>query len=112
MVTVSCEYSDPAGKASEDRRISGVYQAKDARWRPLRSATDRSYLDAAKRQGQRHAGFEQWLPTDPAGWPDFLFGYDAPSTSQIRSLITATIGCGGIRLPVVDGRVVQLANDP
>jgi hypothetical protein len=113
LVTVSCEYSDPATGFGEDRQISGIYEARDARWHPLRNTPDRPYLAAVKRQlGRTTPGFVRWLQTDPVRWPDFMEGYDRPPTAQIQSLITREVGCGGIRLPIVDGRIVQLKDDP
>ncbi|MGD0501037.1 MAG: hypothetical protein ABSC23_21705 [Bryobacteraceae bacterium] len=113
MVTVSCEYSPPGTVLGDDRRISGVYEAKDARWLPIRNAPEDVYLAAAKGQlSQRPPGTERWLETDPASWPDFLAGYDSQPTAQIRSVITAAVGCGGIRLAVVNGRVVRPTDDP
>ena len=113
MVTVSCEYSGPGTGLGEDRRISGVYEAKDARWRPVQNTSDGLYLQAAKRQlGSRSAGLERWLPTEPAHWPDFFAGFESGPVEQMRSLITGEVGCGGVRIFTRDGRVVQPQEDP
>jgi hypothetical protein len=77
MVTVDCDYSDPQTGFGEDRRINGIYEAKDARWLAVRNAPEGPYLAAAKRQIPRAAqDIVRWFPTDPVRWPDFLAGYD------------------------------------
>lgn len=112
LVTVSCQYSGQTGFA-EDRQVSGIYEARDARWIPMRQTPERPYLAAAKRQhGETAQGWVRWLPSDPAHWPDFLAGYDSPPTARMRSLISGEIGCGGIRLSVVGGSVIEPKDDP
>jgi len=113
MVTVGCEYSDPATGFGEDRRISGIYEAKDARWRPIRNASEGPYLAAAKRQlGRAPSGFMRWFPTDPAQWPDFLAGYDDRPLTQMRSLLAGEAGCRGVNIPLVGPPVGPLKAGP
>jgi hypothetical protein len=113
IVTVSCEYSDQlATGVLEDRQISGIYEARDARWYPLRNSSDHPYLAIVNPRAGEDRRIARWLPTDPAKWPDFLAGFDGQQLTQLRSLITSAAGCGGIRLPIVDGRVVSSADDP
>jgi hypothetical protein len=102
LVTVGCEFSDPATGFREDRRISGVYEAKDARWRPMRTAPDGPYLAAAIRQlGRAALASVRWLPTDSAHWPDFLAGYDDRPWTQMRSLLAGGARCRGVNIPLV-----------
>jgi hypothetical protein len=112
IVTVSCEYAFPSRGLGEDRRVSGIYEARNARWRPAKNISDGPYLAAAKRHyGRRPPGL-RWLPTDPALWPDFLAGFDERPLTQAQSLATAEVGCGGVSFPIVDGQIVRSKNDP
>jgi hypothetical protein len=113
VVAVNCEYSDQlATGVMEDRRISGIYEARDARWYPIRNNSDRSYMPAVNPHPRQSSRYARWLPIDAAKWSDFLAGYDDRPVTQLRSMITGAVGCGGIRLPIVDGRVVSSADDP
>jgi len=78
MVTVDCEYSDPETGFGEDRRISGIYEAKNGRWLAVRNAPQGPYLAAAKRHlGRAASKIVRWFPAEPARWPDFLAGYES-----------------------------------
>ena len=119
IVIVGCEYSEPDSGFSEDRRITGIYEATNAIWRPLRNVPEGPYVTAAKRHTRRssplggvHRDLTLWLSTDPLSWPDFFAGYDSQPTEQIESLIAADPRCGPIPpLLVVDGRVVGVKQD-
>lgn len=112
IVTVNCEYSDQlATGVMEDRQISGIYEARDARWYPMRSSSDRPYMRVVNPDPRETSRYARWLPTDAARWPDFLAGYNDRPLTQLRSMMTGAVGCSGIRLPVVDGRVVSAADD-
>jgi hypothetical protein len=113
IVAVDCEYSDQlATGVMEDRQISGIYEARDARWYPIRNTSDRSYMPAVNPHPRQSSRYARWLPIDAAKWPDFLAGYDDRPLTQLRSMITGAVGCGGMRLPIVDGRGVSSADDP
>jgi hypothetical protein len=49
IITLDCEYCDPKFGVGEDRRITGIYEAKDARWVPMRKISVLPYLAVAKR---------------------------------------------------------------
>ena len=61
-----------------DRQITGVYEAQDARWVPLRGAKEAVYQElvetALKKIGIPTAlpDYLKWLPMEPSKWPDSL----------------------------------------
>lgn len=112
IVTTSCEYADGPGRFSEDRSVTGVYQAQDARWLPLREAEMAQYVRAAKASHPSpKPGFIRWLPATPQAWDDPMSGLDSDARVRIARLIPVASGCGGVRLIVKNGRVAP-AKDP
>jgi len=101
IVTTSCEYADGSRRFGEDRRVTGVYQALEARWMPLQQAVLASYVSAAKtshRVGGQ--GWVRWLPARPRQWEDPMRGLDSAARVRITRLTTGEIGCGGAQLKV------------
>lgn len=107
MVTLNCEYDGP-GAAKHS--IGGVYAARDAAWRPVRSTPFPAHL-AAARWPLRGSSI-QLAPASPASWPDYLDGWGQQRPLlQLRSLSTGETGCGGIRLEVIEGQVVPARDE-
>jgi len=104
LVTTGCEYSDPADQSrfGEDRRITGIYEARDAHWVPLRDAKLAGYQRAAENTDRRRNA--KWLPPDPPDqWLDQLRGIDAPAVKLLR-LIPLDPACRGVNIPIENGR--------
>lgn len=112
IVTTNCEYTDGPGRFGEDRRITGVYEARDARWLALRGTVLEPYRKAA---AASHAlggpGFVKWQPTKASDWPDQMSGRGR-ATLKLNHILTGEVGCGGIRFTVENGAVKIPANDP
>jgi len=106
IVTTVCTYADPP--AWTDWSISGVYEARDTQWIPLRTADVAPYLRAAIKANR----VEQWLPIKPSEWFDQLVGLNDPASLKLERLIPPDESCQGVRINVVDGRVVAPVNDP
>ena len=112
-MATGCEYSDPSdySRVGEDRRVIGIYEARDAGWVPLRAAKLSGYQAAA--QPASHTSFAKWLPPDLADrWPDQLSGLDAPAALRLERITTFELGCRGIQIHIEHGRVVKPASDP
>lgn len=108
IVTTSCEYADGQQRFGEDRRITGVYEARDARWVPLSGYALEPYRSAAVASHRLTSpGFVKWQPTKASDWSDQMSGIDAPATVKLNRILTGEVGCGGIRLTVGNG-----ADDP
>jgi hypothetical protein len=113
IVTVSCEYSDQLTTGVlEDRRISGIYEARDAHWLPIGNAVKSRYRSLINPPGRQAAAIAQWLPTDPTKWLDFQAGYDDRPLTRLQSIIEPPTGCPAVNLAIVNGRLVRPADDP
>jgi len=109
IVSTACEYGDQSPGHWTDWSITGVYEARDARWLPLRTADVSPYLRAATRAN----GVKKWLAIKPGEWLDQLVGIDTPAGIKLDRLIPPDKRCRNvINLTVVDGRVVKPVNDP
>lgn len=79
IVTTEC---GPWDADSLDYRVTGVYQAHDTRWAPLRDSPLEPYIQAAQ---AAHAGtsyppgYLHWLLTPPEEWPDQMKLVDTDS---------------------------------
>jgi len=109
IVSTACEYGDQSPGHWTDWSITGIYEARDARWIPLRSADAVPYLQAATKAD----GVKKWMTIKPSEWLDQLVGFNAPTSIKLERLIPPDERCHGvINLTVVDGRVVAPVNDP
>jgi len=109
IVSTACAYGDQSPGHWTDWSITGIYEARDAQWIPLRSANLGPYLQAATRAN----AVKTWLPIKPSEWPDQLVGFNAPANITLERLMPPDERCHGvINLTVVDGRVVAPVNDP
>jgi hypothetical protein len=97
IATSDCTYSTAQERGmAEDRWLSGVYEARDARWVPIRPFSLDVYLTAVQ---ERFADYGEgsvfWEPV-PEEWPDPLAGWDAQPALHLTGLLTAEIGCSGV----------------
>ena len=107
IVSTECAYSSE-GILAVDWSITGIYEARDAQWIPLRDAVTAPYLQAARKAN----GVKDWLPIKSGEWPDQLAGFKASANTKLEHLLPGDESCRGIRVNVVDGRVVVLDHDP
>jgi hypothetical protein len=114
FVATDCEYSNPP-RSGEDRRITGIFEARDALWRLIRPAELSPYTDLVRRKHIFRAGEDELLPTDPARWTD---AGSAPSVNgssplQIAEVVPRSPECRGLRFgPVVNGKLPPRESDP
>jgi hypothetical protein len=109
IVSTVCEYGDQTQGHLTDWSITGVYEARDTRWVPLRTANVAAYIQAATTSN----GVNKWLPVKPGEWLDSLRAIDAASGTKLTRLIPEEERCRHvINIPIVDGRVVQPVDDP
>lgn len=114
LVVTDCTYSEPP-RFGEDRRITGIYQAKDATWSPVHRADITPYIALVRRSYRFRPDHDQLLGTDPARWPDQgnMMDQHGPPPVQGTAVLPASPDCRGVRLPpVVDGRLQRGWIDP
>jgi hypothetical protein len=81
IVTTEC---GPWDADSLDYRITGVYEARDTRWVPLRDAPPEPYIQAAHAANASDSyppGYIHWFLTPPEEWPDQMKLVDADSAN-------------------------------
>jgi hypothetical protein len=79
IVTTEC---GPWDASSLDRRVTGVYEARDTHWVPLRDAPLEPYIRAAHAAHPSDPpGYIHWLPVEPERWPDQMKLVDADSVN-------------------------------
>lgn len=110
FIATGCEYSVPG--FGEDRYITGIYTTRDARWKLVRPPDLKPYTDEMRRSYSNQ--FVHFVAAQPADWKDHgnsTTAYNTPVT--ITQVLRPEPECRGVRMPVVDGRVVPLPNpDP
>jgi hypothetical protein len=106
IVSTNCAYGDR--EHWTDWSITGIYEARDAQWIPLRNAN----VDPYRRAATRANGVKEWLPIKPNEWRNQIAGFNAPSSIKLDRLIPSDESCRGVRINVVDGRVETPLNDP
>ena len=116
LVTTGCEYSNPSDysrRVGEDRRITAVYEAHDARWTPIHDAKLPAYQRIT--QAPKVTYDLKWLPPDPPDrWPDQLSGIDAPANLRLDRIIPPDPDCRDVHvwIPLVNGRVDRSQRNP
>lgn len=101
IVTTSC-----------DRRVTGVWQALNARWMPIAQVAAAPYVSAAKASDRSGGHSIYWPPPKPIQCDDPMRGLNSFASVRVTRLITGELGCGGIRLSVRNGRVAADVDDP
>ena len=69
LVVTDCTYSEPP-RFGEDRRITGIYEAKNATWSLAHPASIVPYTALVRLSYRFRPSHDQLLPTDPAHWSD------------------------------------------
>ncbi len=79
-----------------DRRLTGVYEARDARWFPIRPDSLDRYLDVVQRRfDDSRPGSIRWMPPGDEPWPDPLPVLGGERTIRATGLLGGVIGCVG-----------------
>jgi len=108
LIATGCDISWPA--SGEDRYMTGIYEAQDAHWKMILPSNLKSYSDAM--HAAYASPFVHFL--ELPNWKDHgntTASYNA--RVKIRQVLSPDPACRGVRLPIVDGRVVQVPNpDP
>jgi hypothetical protein len=112
LVLTNCEYGDPT-RLGEDRSITGIYEAKDAKWRLVRPTRLDSYVALVRQRHSIRPGVDRLLPTNPLDWLDEGNTF-APSGVQVKAVQPASPSCrGSVHLPpVVNGQLQRDWKDP
>lgn len=113
LVVTDCSYSSPP-RLGEDRSITGVYLAENATWKLVRPVNIGDYVALVRRSYQFRPNHDELLSVDPLRWRDQGNTMDphGPPPVQVKAVLPASPECRGVRLPIVNGRVQRLANDP
>ncbi len=109
LVATNCEFSDPAVDGDE-RSITGIYEAKDAKWRLVRPHRLDPYLALVRQMHKFRPDADRLLPINPADWLDEGNAF-APTTDPVRvkAVLPASPTCrDAVHLPpVVNGQITQ-----
>lgn len=95
IVTSACAYAqrEDVGMA-EDRWISGVYEARDTKWAPLKPLSVEPYLQAVKPRYSTFApGYPEWIKSPEPLSPDPLEGWAERPRTKLTALLSAEMGC-------------------
>ena len=113
LIVTDCSYSNPP-RFGEDRAITGVYVAENATWRLIRPANIADYVALVRRSYRFRPNHDELLATDPIRWRDQGNTIDphGPPPVRLKAVLAASPDCRGVRIPIVNGRVERLANDP
>ena len=96
IVTTEC---GPWDVDSLDNRVTGVYEARDTRWVPLRDAPLEPYIRAAHAAHPSYPpGYIHWFLTPPERWADQMRLVDGAPASPSRE------GWPGVVIDGPDGR--------
>ena len=104
IVSTACEYGDQSQGHWTDWSITGVYEARDGRWIPLRP----NNADPYRRAASKANGVKEWLPIKPNERLDELTGFNSPSNMKLERLIPPEEACRNVHIPIaiVDGVAV------
>ena len=98
----SCETDPSDPRLGEDRRISGIYEARHGRMVPIRKALLAPYLRAAKLiHGYPSV---KWLRVMPDEWPDQMQEFDSTTSLRVKALLKGDPKYRHIDFPLVNGR--------
>lgn len=113
LVVTDCEYSIPP-RFGEDRSITGIYVAENASWKLVRPANIGDYVALVRRSYRFQPDYDELLPVDSQHWRDQGNTLDphGPPPIQVKAVLPASPECRGVHLPIVNGRVQHLENDP
>ncbi len=106
LVVTSCTYSDPP-RIGEDRRITGIYEARDATWRLVKPVNLEPYTNLVRQNYRFRPQFDQLLKANPPDWLDQGNDPHGSPPVQLAAVLTPSADChGSVHLPpVVDGQL-------
>jgi hypothetical protein len=100
IVTTEC---GPWDADSVDYSVTGVYEARDTHWVPLRNADLKPYIQAAHAAHPAfRPGYIHWLPVEPEKWVDELKIVDGAPAARDRE------GWPGVVIDGPDGRGIYI----
>jgi hypothetical protein len=114
LAVTDCAYSDPSdtSRFGVDRKITGIYEAKDAAWSLIKPAHLDAYTALVRKSLHLHARFDSLFPPNPADWADQgnrLDSHRAPPI-QLAAVLTPSEECRGpVHLPPVVNGELQTA---
>ena len=115
LVVTDCTYSEPP-RFGEDRRITGVYEAKDATWSLVKPANLDPYTALVRKGHTFRPQHDQLIPSNPSDWSDQGNRPDPHGSSSVRlaALLPASEECRQpIHLPpIADGHLQTGWKDP
>jgi len=104
VISVACDYNYEGFWT--DWSITGVYEARDTQWSPLRTSGIRPYVRAAAAA----YGVDRWLNSSPSEWPN---QFAELSFARVQGLISPDESCPGIDIRIgKDGRVASFLYNP
>lgn len=69
LVVTDCSYSEPPRNGT-NRRITGIYEAKDAAWSLMRPTSLTPYTAVVRRSFRFRPSLDLLLPSNPLRWSD------------------------------------------
>jgi hypothetical protein len=114
LVVTDCTYSE-SPRFGEDRRMTGIYEAKDARWSLVHPTDIAPYTTLVLSSHRFRPKSDQLLSSDPAHWLDRgnEIAPNGPPSVQVAAFLPASAECRGVRLPpVVNGMLQADWKDP
>jgi hypothetical protein len=113
LVVTACSYSSPP-RFGEDRSITGVYVAENATWRLVRPTNIVDYVALVRRSYRFRPSHDELLSPDPLRWLEQGNTMDrhGPPPAKVKAVLAASPDCRVVHLPIANGRVEPLANDP
>ena len=95
IVTSDCTYAQRESvELAEDRWITGVYEARDTRWIPLKLSSLEPWLLAMKQRfPEIEPGYVEWIRSPEQLSPYQLEGWGERGLTRLTGLLTNEIGC-------------------
>lgn len=95
IITSDCEYAlRQELYPGEDRWITGIYEARDTIWTPIRPPSLEPYLQAIKRRfPEIEPGYLEWVAAPAPLSPDPLEGWGERPWTKLTGVLMAEIGC-------------------
>lgn len=101
FIVTDCAYSDPP-RAGEDRRISGIYEARDASWSLVTPVRLDPYSALVRQSYRLRPEFDHLLTTNPSAWQDRGNRPDPRGSNpvQLTGMLTRFEDCrGAVHIP-------------
>jgi len=113
LVVTDCEFGASA-LLGQDRSITGIYEARDARWNLVRPTRLDAYRGLVRHRYRFSPDADRLLPTKPSDWLDQGNAFAPTGPVQVKAVLPASPSCrGAVHLPpIIDGAFQRDWKDP